>query len=224
MESIKIVLVEDHKIVREGTRQLLELVDDFSVIGEAADGLEALELVERLHPEVVVMDIRLPRLNGIEAARQIKQAHPDTEILILSAYEDDCYIFPLLEAGANGYLLKTASGVELEMAIRAVRRGETALDPHVAHKVVSRLKRKQLYRTVEMCEGLTERELDVLRGVMHGKSNKEIGRMLSISAGTVQVHLRNIFGKMNVSGRTEAVTMAISQGWLVPQEGGHEMD
>jgi DNA-binding NarL/FixJ family response regulator len=211
---INILLVEDHKIVREGTRQLLEQVNDFYVVGEAADGQEGLELTERLHPDVVVMDVRLPRLNGIEATRQIKARFPEVEILILSAFEDDFYVFPLLEAGANGYLLKTASGYELELAIRTVSQGETALDPHIAHKVVQRMTHRQPYRAEGMQEGLTERELDVLRCAAQGKSNKEIGLALAISAGTVQVHLRNIFGKLGVGGRTEAVTFAISHGWI----------
>jgi len=214
VKPISIVLVEDHQIVREGTRQLLEQVEDFRVIGEAADGQEGVELVVRLKPDVVVMDIRMPRLNGIDATRKIKELVPQVEILILTAFEDDYYIFPLLEAGAAGYLLKTASGSELEIAIRAVIRGETALDPQVAHKVVNRMTKKQLYRAENMREGLTERELDVLRATAQGKSNKEIALQLSISTGTVQVHLRNIFSKMGVSSRTEAVTSAISQGWI----------
>ncbi|HMD90225.1 MAG TPA: response regulator transcription factor [Anaerolineaceae bacterium] len=214
MDPIRILLVDDHKLVREGTHQLLDEVADFSVVGEAADGLEALDLIERLRPDVVVMDVRMPRLNGIEATHQIKEIFPETEILILSAYEDDCYVFPLLEAGANGYLLKTASGKELEQAIRTIRRGEMALDSHIANRVVQRMNRKQLYRSPGMCEGLTERELTVLKEAASGKSNKEIGKQLNISSGTVQVHLRNIYNKMGVSDRTEAVSFAMRQGWI----------
>ncbi|GAP14356.1 two component transcriptional regulator, LuxR family [Longilinea arvoryzae] len=210
----RIVLVEDHQIVREGTRQLLEQVPDFRVVGEAADGLESIGLVERLQPDVVIMDIRLPRMNGIEATQIIKERFPDVEIIILSAYEDDCYIFPLLEKGASGYLLKTSSGKELEHAIRTVRMGETALDPRIAHKVVQRINRRQLYRSAEMQEGLTQREMEVLRAAAQGKSNKEIAIFLSISAGTVQVHFRNIFEKLGVTSRTEAVTNAIGKGWI----------
>lgn len=214
MSTVRILLVEDHKIVREGTRQLLELVPDFEVVGEAGDGVEALDLVDRLRPQVVLMDVRLPHMNGLEATRTIKQRHPQTLVLILSAYEDDYYVFPLLESGANGYLLKTASGSDLEMAVRTILRGETALDTHITHRVVQRLGRKQLYRSESMREGLTERELDVLRAAAMGKSNKEIAALLSISAGTVQVHLRNIYGKLNVNDRTEAVTFALGQGWI----------
>ncbi len=210
----RIVLVEDHQIVREGTRQLLEQVPDFHVVGEASDGLEAVGLVERIRPDVVVMDIRLPHMNGIEATQVIKERFPEVEIIILSAYEDDCYIFPLLEKGASGYLLKTASGKELEHAIRTVCTGETALDPRIAHKVVTRINRRQLYRSDEMQEGLTEREMDVIRAAAQGKSNKEIAVLLAISSGTVQVHLRNVFEKLAVGGRTEAVTYALSKGWI----------
>jgi DNA-binding NarL/FixJ family response regulator len=218
---IRIGLVEDHKIVREGTRQLLAEVSDFNVVGEATDGVEALELADRLRPDVIVMDVRLPRLNGIEATREIKKRFPEIHILILSAYEDDCYVFPLLEAGASGYLLKTASGRELELAIRNVQRGETALSPQVASKVVRRVTHKQTYRSPEMGEGLTEREMEVLQALASGKSNKEIAILLVISSATVQVHLRNIFGKMRVNTRTEAVTYAIGQGWIaVPGEHG----
>lgn len=220
ISKTRIVLVEDHQIVREGTRQLLEQVPDFQVVGEASDGLEAVSMVERIQPDVVIMDIRLPNMNGIEATQVIKERFPDVEIIILSAYEDDCYIFPLLEKGASGYLLKTTSGKELEHAIRTVRLGETALDPHIAHKVVQRINRRQLYRSGEMQEGLTQREMDVLRAAAMGKSNKEIATQLSISAGTVQVHFRNIFEKLGVTSRTEAVTYAIGKGWISLD--GHE--
>ena len=216
MEPIRILLVEDHKIVREGTQQLLEQDADLTVIGEAADGEEAVRLAAELHPDVVVMDVRLPRLNGIEATKAIKDRHPDLPILILSAYDDDRYVFPLLDAGANGYLLKTTSAAELARAIRTVQAGKTALDPHVAHKVVERLTHRQQYRgrDVTTTERLTERELEVLQAVAQGKGNREIGEALFISPHTVQVHVRNIFGKLGVNSRIEAVAYAVRQGWI----------
>ncbi|HEX9117227.1 MAG TPA: response regulator transcription factor [Anaerolineae bacterium] len=218
MSPIRILLAEDHKIVREGTRQLLEQVTDLSVIGEAADGEEAVRLTAVLRPDVVVMDVRLPGISGIEATRQIKASFPGVRVLILSAFEDDRFVFPLLEAGASGYLLKTASGAELANAIRTVFMGATALDPHIAGKVVNRLTRGREFRGPGMREGLSERELEVLAAAARGLSNRQIGEALSISPHTVQVHLRNIFGKLGVNDRTEAVAYAMTQGWIDLEE------
>jgi two-component system, NarL family, response regulator LiaR len=211
---IRILLAEDHKIVREGTRQLLEKDADFQIVGEAADGLEAVRLAESLTPDLIVMDVRMPFLNGIEATRAIKSRSPKIHILILSAYEDDRYVFPLLEAGASGYLLKTSSGTELIEAIRKVHAGGTALSERITDKVVNRLGNRQLYRSEGMREALTSREMEVLEAAARGKSNKAIGESLSISIQTVQVHLRNIFGKMGVNSRSEAIAFAVFRGWI----------
>jgi DNA-binding NarL/FixJ family response regulator len=213
--SIRVLLVDDHKIVREGTRQLLEQSPDLSVIAESARGDDAVRLCAELLPDVVVMDVHLPGMNGIEATRAIRSQYPSVRILILSAYDDDRYVFPLLDAGASGYLLKTTSGADLADAIRAVHSGGTILAPQVSGKVINRLSQGQVYRAGNMVEGLTTREIDVLRAVAQGKSNKEIGETLSISTNTVQVHMRNIFGKLGVSDRTEAVAFAIRQGWII---------
>jgi DNA-binding NarL/FixJ family response regulator len=217
--SISILLAEDHQIVREGTRQLLEQSADMQVIGEAADGLEAVELAARLQPDVIVMDVRLPRLNGIEATRTITTRFPKIKVLILSAYDNDSYVFPLLEAGASGYLLKTASGAELAEAIRLVHSGQTALSPRISAKLVGRLGGRQPYRAEGMAEGLTEREMDVLRAAARGRANKTIAAELGISVQTVQVHLRNIFGKLGVGSRSEAVACAIRHGWITLEDG-----
>lgn len=218
---ITILLAEDHKIVREGTRQLLEQSADMQVVGEASDGLEAVRLAAEIQPDVIVMDVRLPRLNGIEATRSITARFPKIKVLILSAYDDDSYVFPLLDAGASGYLLKTSSGAELAEAIRLVYAGQTALSPRISAKIVNRLGGRQAYRTSNMQEGLTEREMDVLRAAAHGQANKMIAIKLGISAQTVQVHLRNIFGKLGVNSRSEAVACAIQYGWIT-LEASHE--
>jgi NarL family two-component system response regulator LiaR len=220
MSLIRILLAEDHKIVREGTRQLLAQAQDFQVVGEAEDGEEAVRLAIKLAPDVLVMDIRMPKLTGLEATRKIKAARPQTRVLILSAYENDEYIFPALEAGADGYLLKTVGGQELIRAIRNIHSGQTVLDPQVTGKVVGQLTGRQSpakkpgYRSEGMFESLTERELEVLQAAALGKSNKEIAEALVISAYTVQVHLRNIFGKLGVRSRTEAIAHALRQGWI----------
>jgi DNA-binding NarL/FixJ family response regulator len=211
---IKVLLAEDHKIVREGTRQLLEQSDDMEVVGEASDGMEAIQLAADLHPNVIVMDVRLPRLNGIEATRTITARFPEIRVLILSAYDDDSYVFPLLEAGASGYLLKTASGAELAEAIRLVHAGQKALAPRITAKIVNRLGGRGSYRSANMTEGLTEREMEVLRAAAHGQPNKTIASSLKISPQTVQVHLRNIFAKLGVGSRSEAVAHAIRHGWI----------
>lgn len=212
--TIRILLADDHKIVREGTRQLLEQSDDLIVVAEATTGEAAVQLCEELRPDVVVMDVHLPGINGIEATRLIRSKYPSIRVVVLSAYDDDRYVFPLLDAGAAGYLLKTTSGANLADAIRSAFKGEMVLDAQVSGKVVSRLAHVRTYRAGAMPEGLTERELDVLRAVARGKSNKEIGEALGISTNTVQVHLRNIFSRLGVGDRTQAVAYAIRQGWI----------
>jgi len=212
--AISILLVEDHKIVREGTRQLLELSEDMTIVGEASDGAEAVKLAGIIQPDVIVMDVRLPKLNGIEATRTITDRYPKIKVLILSAYDDDSYIFPLLEAGASGYLLKTSSSAELASAIRLVYAGQTALSPRISAKIVNRLGGRQAYRKEDMPKGLSEREMDVLRAAAYGQSNKEIAVNLGITTQTAQVHLRNIFIKLDVSSRSEAIARAIKYGWI----------
>lgn len=213
MAQIRVVLADDHQVVREGTRRMLERESDMAVVGEAEDGTEAVRLVDELHPDVVVMDVRMPGLNGIEATKQIKSAHPQVRVLVFTAHDDDRYVFPLLDAGASGYVLKTTRRRELVQAIRDVHRGETALHPAVARRVVQRLTHQSRLQGAGMVESLTEREMKVLEAVARGWSNREVSEALHISPHTVQVHLSNVFGKLGVKTRTEAVLYAIRQGW-----------
>ncbi len=209
---ITLVLADDHKIVREGTRQLLEQSSEFRILGEAANGEEAVRLVAELHPDVVIMDVRLPVMSGLEATKQITTRFPEVRVLVLSAYDGDAYVFPLLEAGASGYLLKTASGSELADAIRAIHSNGRVLAPRVLSKVVSQATAHPLHGAAR--ETLTDREMDVLRATASGMSNKEIAHALQISPQTVQVHLRNIFSKLSVGSRSAAIAYAISHGWI----------
>lgn len=219
MSRIGILLADDHVLVRQGTRELLEREKDLEVVAEASDGEEAVRLVESKHPDVVVMDIAMPRLNGIEATRQIKLTHPTTAVLVLTAYDDDEYVFALLEAGAAGYLLKDVPVNELVKAVRAVHAGESVLHPSVARKVIDRFARAGAGHTdAGHAEQLTDREIEVLRLAAKGMSNREIARELVISVRTAQVHLSNVFNKLGVGSRTEAVLHALREGWLTLED------
>ena len=216
-KPIRIVIADDHALVREGTRQILEDHPGLVVAGEAQDGEEAVAIVSRLQPDVVLMDIAMPKMNGIEATRLIKKESPATSVLILTAYDDDQYIFALLDAGAAGYLLKNVRGEELAQAVRAVAEGESVLHPAIAAKVFKRYTRSD-QAVDEEIEPLTDRESEVLAMAARGLSNKMIARELSLSDRTVQVHLSNIFGKLSVASRTEAVITALKRGLLRLEE------
>ncbi len=212
---IRVVLADDHAVVRKGIREFLEESGDIRVVAEAADGEQAVTLVAEHQPDVAVLDIQMPDVTGIEATRRIKAEHPDVRVLILTAYDDDPYIFALLQAGASGYVLKTADSTDLVHAVRAVYRGESALDPAVAQKVVQQLTSGRPLSAQTTVEALTDREVEVLRLAAKGQTNKAIGRELGISDRTVQGHLANIYGKLGVSSRTEAVTEALRHGWII---------
>ena len=207
MNKIRLVIADDHLVVRDGLRGMLESQPDFEVVAEASDGLEAVRLVNDLTPEVVLMDLRMPVMDGVTAIREIKTNQLDIQVLVLTTYDSDADILPAIEAGATGYLLKDTSREDLYAAIRATARGESVLAPVVAAKLIGRMR-------APAEEQLTSRELEVLQLVAEGASNRDIAGQLHISQATVKSHLIHIFGKLGVSDRTAAVTVALKRGFL----------
>jgi DNA-binding NarL/FixJ family response regulator len=211
----RILIADDHAMLREGMRTLLSQEKDFEIVGEAANGEEAVQLARELKPDIVIMDIVMPKLNGLEATKQVRQVSPATALLILTAYSDIRYIIGLLEAGAAGYLLKNAPGKDVVKAIRAVRSGESVLDPEVTRKLVQRL--ASLSKGPEEHETggqLTARELEILKWAARGLSNKEMSEKLFISLRTVKAHMTNIFNKLGCSSRTDAIIKGLKQGYI----------
>jgi DNA-binding NarL/FixJ family response regulator len=207
MGEIRLLIVDDHPVVRDGLRGMLESQPDFEVVGEAGDGSEAVHMVGSLNPDIVLMDLRMPVMDGVTALGEIKANNPQVHVLVLTTYDSDADILPAIEAGAAGYLLKDSSKEELYDGIRAAARGETVLAPAVAARLVGRMR-------APAEEKLSSREVEVLQLVAEGPSNSEIAQQLHISQATVKSHLVNIFGKLGVSDRTAAVTMALRKGIL----------
>ena len=207
MNTIRLVIVDDHPVVRDGLRGMLESQPDFEVVGEGANGEEAVQLASSLEPEVMLMDLRMPVMDGVTALEQIKTSSPKVKVLVLTTYDSDADILPAIEAGAMGYLLKDTSRDDLYAAIKATARGETVLSPGVAARIIG-----QMRAPAE--EKLSSRELEVLQLVAEGHSNNEIGDRLHISQATVKSHLIHIFDKLGVNDRTAAVTVALRRGIL----------
>ncbi len=215
MSNIRILIADDHAVVRDGTRQIIEQEPDMEVVAEAADGAEAIRLAGTARPDVAIIDIAMPNVDGIEATKKIKSQHPEISVLILSAYDDDQFVFSLLEAGAAGYLLKSVRGRELIDAVRQVNAGESVLHPAIARKVLNRFVPKSDKPAArKSTELLSDREMDVMKLATRGLTNQEIADELSLSLRTVQAHLGHIFNKLQVSSRTEAVVRALKEGWV----------
>ena len=203
--TVRVVIADDHPVVRAGLRGMLEPESDIEVVGEATNGLEAVSLVGRLEPEVVLMDLQMPELDGVAATKQIRDRYPETKVLVLTTFDTDADITRAISAGATGYLLKDAPRQDLFQAIRAAARGESVLTPAVASRLMSKMRGPGV-------QSLSEREIEVLTQVADGNSNKEIAGKLYISEATVKTHLVHIFGKLGVDDRTAAVTVALEQG------------
>jgi len=211
---IRVLLADDHAVVRAGIRQFLEHAGDIQVVAEADDGEMAQTLIQQFHPDVAVLDIQMPKASGVAVTRWVRTNMKEVGVLILTAYDDDPYVMAVLQAGANGYILKTASPADLMQAVRDVYAGKSALDAVIAHKLMARLLQKSEPFPVEM---LTDREMEVLMLTAKGYTNKAIGVKLGISDRTVQGHLAHIFTKLQANSRTEAVMRAVSLGWI-PQD------
>jgi DNA-binding NarL/FixJ family response regulator len=215
MAKIRVLVADDHAIVREGVRMILAKEPDIEVVGEAGDGQEALDLVERLRPQVVIMDISMPGVGGIEATQRLKATHPQVQVLALTMHEDESYVFQLLRAGAAGYVLKRAAAQDLVQAVRAAARGEAFLYPSVARRVVEDyLKRVEAGEERERYDGLTAREKEILTLIAQGLSNQQIAEKLFISIKTVQTHRAHILEKLGLHDRTELVRYAIRKGLI----------
>jgi DNA-binding NarL/FixJ family response regulator len=213
MPPIRVLLVEDHAIVREGTRQMLERDPSIKVVGEAADGLAAVALAAELQPDVVLLDLALPLLNGIEATRQMRAASNPPRVLILSAYDDQDYVRASIDAGANGYIVKMATADDITIAIHAVSRGDMVLHPAVARRFFARSS------DVGDRNRLSGREMDILRLAARGVRSSDIATELSVSTRTIEAQFTSIFNKLGVSSRTAAVAQAIERGWLAVRPG-----
>jgi DNA-binding NarL/FixJ family response regulator len=208
---IRVVLADDHTVVRAGIRQILETATDIKIVAEAENGEQAIEVIRATAPDVAVLDIRMPKASGIDVTKWIRENAHSTAVLVLSAYDDDPYVLAVLQAGANGYVLKNADAEDIIRAVRSVHAGKSAVDPEIARKVLGRVSGTE---NSGPTEELTIREREVLELVAKGHTNKAIGSALRISARTVQGHLAHIFDKLQAESRTEAVMRAVCLGWL----------
>ena len=216
MAKISVLIVDDHGVVRQGLRTYLELLDDIDIVGEAENGLKAVKQVRRHQPDIVLMDLVMPEMDGIEATRQVLAISSSTKVIVLTSFAKDDLVFPAIEAGAAGYLLKDVDPADLHQAIRAVYQGEVQLHPDVTKKLIHRVMTPQI-ETDSPHEDLTPREIEVLTHIAQGQSNREIATSLTISEKTVKTHVGNILSKLHLSDRTQAAIYAHKHG-LAPDE------
>ena len=212
MAKIRVLIADDHGLMREGVKALLRATDDIDVIGEAEDGDEAIREVRRLNPDVVLMDVAMPGLGGLEATLAIRKEKPEVKILVLTQYDDREYVARFLKAGVSGYVLKKAAASELVAAIRAVRRGGLVLDPEIARDVLQEQGKPAADAGEDPYESLTDREKQVLKLVAEGSSNKEIAQTLDISVKTAMAHREHLMEKLDVHSRTELIKFALRRG------------
>jgi NarL family two-component system response regulator LiaR len=217
---VRVLIADDHAIVRKGIRALLSEADGFEIVGEAGNGREAVLLAGETHPDVILMDLLMPGMDGIEATRQITTRQPKTRILVLTSFAADSKVFPAIKAGALGYLLKDSSPEELVRAIRQVHRGEPSLHPAIARKLLEEIARPAELQPAP--EALTDREMTVLRLIAQGLSNQEIADRISVSEPTVRTHVSRVLGKLHLASRTQAALYAFREGLTDPDEGGAE--
>jgi len=228
LKKIRVVIVDDHQLFREGLKRIINLEDEMEVIAEYSDGNGIIDNYIRVEPDVILMDINMPKINGVEATKKVKQLYPDAKIMILSIHDDEGYVFETLRAGASGYLLKDMEAETLVTAIKAVANGNAYIHPEITGKVIDeyrRLSMRENYdnaniepvfftKAIDWHEVLTNREIEVLQLMAEGNSNRSIGEKLFISEKTVKNHVSNILQKMNVEDRTQAVITAVKNGWV----------